>query len=114
MGRFNQELIEAGVLLGGEGLMPSNTGAKVRKEGGKPVVKDGPFTEAKELVGGFWIIRADSLAEAVGWAKKIPMDEGDEVEIRRVSEIEDFVHDDVSGEALDRERQYRETGRWPE
>ncbi|MGV3491737.1 MAG: YciI family protein [Devosia sp.] len=114
MGRFNQEMIDAGVLLGGEGLMPSSTGAKVKMEGGKPVVRDGPFTEAKELVGGFWIIKADTLAEAVGWAKRIPMEVGEEVEVRRVSEIEDFVHDEVSGEALDREKHYRETGKWPE
>jgi hypothetical protein len=113
MGRYNQELIEAGVLLAGEGLMPSNTGAKVKIEGGKPVVRDGPFAEAKELVGGFWIIRAANLAEAVGWAKKIPMDEGEEVEIRRVSEIEDFVRDDVSAEALDNETAQRESGAWP-
>jgi len=114
MGRFNQEMIDAGVLLAGEGLMPSSSGAKVKMEGGKPVVRDGPFAEAKELVGGFWIIRAADLAEAVSWAKRIPMDEGEEVEVRRVSEIEDFVRDDVSAEALDREAQWRESGKWPE
>ena len=83
MGRYNEELIKAGVLLAGEGLMPSSEGAKVKREGGKPVVRDGPFAEAKELVGGFWIIRADNLAEAVSWAKRIPLEEGDEVEVRR-------------------------------
>ena len=115
MGKLNQEMIDAGVLLGGEGLQPSKNGAKVRMEGGKLVVKDGPFTEAKELVGGFWMIKADSLDEAVSWAKKIPMwNEGDEVEIRRVSEVEDFIRDDVSAEALDRERDQRESGAWPE
>lgn len=114
MGKYNEELIKAGVLLAGEGLMPSSEGAKVRREGGKPVVRDGPFAEAKELVGGFWIIRADNLAEAVSWAKRIPLEEGDEVEVRRVSEVEDFVRDDVSAEALDREKAYRQSGNWPE
>lgn len=115
MGKLNQEMIEAGVLLGGEGLQPSRTGAKVVMQGGKLVVKDGPFTEAKELIGGFWIIKADSLDEAVGWAKKIPMwGEGEEVEVRRVSEVEDFIRDDVSAEALDKERAFRDSGVWPE
>ena len=88
MGKLNQEMIEAGVMLGGEGLQPSSSGAKVAMQGGKLVVKDGPFTEAKELIGGFWIIKADSLEEAIGWVKKIPMwNEGEEVEVRRVSEV---------------------------
>ena len=115
MGKLNQEMIEAGVLLGGEGLQPSKTGAKVAMQGGTLVVKDGPFTETKELIGGFWIIKADSLDEAIGWVKKIPMwSEGEEVEVRRVSEVEDFMHDDVSGETLDREKAQRESGVWPE
>lgn len=114
MGKYNQQLIDAGVFLGGEGLMPSKTGAKVTVEGGKPVVRDGPFAEAKELVGGFWIIKADTLAEAVEWARKVPLEEGDEIEIRRVSEIEDFVRDDVSAEALDSERAQRQSGAWPQ
>lgn len=114
MGKYNQELIDAGVLLAGEGLMPSSSGAKVKIEGGKPVVRDGPFAEAKELVGGFWIIKADTLADAVGWAKKIPLGEGDEVEVRRVSEIEDFVRDDISAETLDQEAAQRRSGAWPE
>ncbi|KQW85928.1 hypothetical protein ASC89_02350 [Devosia sp. Root413D1] len=117
MGKLNQEMIEAGVLLGGEGLQPSKTGAKVAMQGGKLVVKDGPFTEAKELVGGFWIVKADSLDEAIGWVKKIPMwNEGEEVEVRRVSEVEDFAYayDEVSAEALDREKALRDSGQWPE
>ena len=117
MGKLNQEMIDAGVLLAGEGLQPSKTGAKVAMQGGKLVVKDGPFTEAKELIGGFWIIKADSLDEAVGWVKKIPMwSEGEEVEVRRVSEVEDFAYayDEVSAEALDREKALRGSGEWPE
>ena len=115
MGKLNQEMIEAGVLLAGEGLQPSKSGAKVAMQGGKLVVRDGPFTEARELIGGFWIIRVDSLDDAIAWVKKIPMwTEGEEVEIRRVSEVEDFVHDDISAEALDREQEQRASGAWPE
>lgn len=108
MGKFNDELIEAGVLLVAEGLQPSKSGAKVKRQGGKVVVQDGPFTEAKELIGGFWIIKADSLQEAVDWVAKVPLDEGNELEIRRVSEVTDFVRDDVSAEALDHEQAFRE------
>jgi hypothetical protein len=115
MGKFNEELIAAGVMLAGEGLQPSKTGAKVAFAKGKPpTVKDGPFTEAKELVGGFWIIKADSLEEALGWAKKIPFDSG-EVEVRRVSEIDDFeTEGDEAADTLRREQAFRETGKWPE
>jgi len=115
MGKLNQEMVDAGVLLAGEGLQPSRSGARVKMEGGKLVVKDGPFTEAKELIGGFWIIKTASLEEAVSWVRKIPMwNEGEEVEIRRVSEVEDFIRDNVSAEALDREKAQRESGAWPE
>jgi len=108
MGKFNDELVEAGVLLAAEGLQPSRSGAKVKRQAGKVVVQDGPFTEAKELIGGFWIIRADSLQEAIDWVAKVPLDEGNELEIRRVSEVTDFVRDDVSAEALDHEQAFRE------
>lgn len=108
MGKFNDELIEAGVLLAAEGLQPSSSGAKVKKQGGKVVVQDGPFTETKELIGGFWIIRADSLAEAVAWVARVPLDEGNELEVRRVSEVTDFIRDDVSVEALDHEQAFRD------
>ena len=108
MGKFNDELIEAGVLLVAEGLQPSSSGAKVRKQAGKVVVQDGPFAEAKELIGGFWIIKADSLQQAVDWVARVPLDEGNELEIRRVSEVTDFQRDDVSAEALDHEQAFRE------
>jgi hypothetical protein len=108
MGKFNDELIEAGVLLVAEGLQPSSSGAKVRKQAGKVVVQDGPFTEAKELIGGFWIIRADSLQEAIDWVAKVPLEEGNELEVRRVSEVSDFVRDDISAEALDHEQAFRD------
>ncbi|MDB5539313.1 MAG: dehydrogenase [Devosia sp.] len=109
MGKLNQEMMDSGILLAAEGLQPSKSGAKVVMEGGKLVVQDGPFAEAKELIGGFWIIKADSLADAIAWVKKIPMwAEGEEVEIRRVSEVSDFVRDDISAEALDSEQAWRD------
>jgi hypothetical protein len=112
MGKYNQMLIDAGVMLAGEGLQPSSTGAIVRFGKGKPpTVKDGPFTEAKELVGGFWIIEAKDLKEAVGWAKQIPFD-GGEVEVRRVSETEDFEFNDTTRETLEREQAQRASGEW--
>ena len=92
MGKFNQSLVDAGILLAAEGLTDSKDGATVTfKKGGKFEVKDGPLTEAKELVAGFWIIQAKSLYEAVAWAKRIPgFADGEHVEIRRVAEISDF------------------------
>jgi hypothetical protein len=112
MGKYNQMLLDAGVMLAGEGLMPSKTGAKVQFAKGKPpTVKDGPFTEAKELVGGFWIIAAKDLEEALGWARQIPFDSG-EVEVRRVSETEDFEFNDTTRETLEREQAQRASGEW--
>jgi hypothetical protein len=90
MGRFNEELMKAGVMLAGEGLQASSKGARVRfAQGGKTLI-DGPFTETKELVAGFWLWQVRSLAEAVEWAKRAPMEEGDELEIRQVFEADDF------------------------
>jgi hypothetical protein len=89
MGKYNEELAQAGVLLAGEGLKASSKGARVRFEGSRRTVVDGPFTEAKELIAGFWILQAGSLAEAVEWVKKAPMP-GGELEIRPVFELEDF------------------------
>ncbi len=89
MGKYNEELAKAGVMLAGEGLHPSSKGARVRFEGGKRTVIDGPFTEAKELVAGFWLWQVKSLDEAIEWLKRAPF-EGTEVEIRPVFEAEDF------------------------
>ena len=89
MGRYNEELAQAGVLLAGEGLKASSNGARVQFEGSRRTVVDGPFTETKELIAGFWILQAGSLAEAVEWVKKAPMP-GGELEIRPVFELEDF------------------------
>jgi hypothetical protein len=92
---YNEELTKAGVLLALDGLHPSAKGAKVRFSGGKPTVTDGPFTEAKELIGGYWIIDVKSKEEAVEWAKRVPAtsDEDFEIEIRQVAEMSDFPDD---------------------
>jgi hypothetical protein len=92
MTRFNEELAKAGVILAGEGLHPSSRGARVRFSGAKRTVIDGPFTETKELVAGFWLWKVESKQEAIEWAKRIPFDTDTEaeVEIRQVFEAEDF------------------------
>lgn len=90
MGTFNEELVKAGVMLAGEGLQASSKGKRVRFSGDKRTVIDGPFAESKELVAGFWLWQVRSMDEAVEWLKKAPFEEGDEVEIRRVFEAEDF------------------------
>jgi hypothetical protein len=92
MGKYNEELVKAGVMLAGEGLQPSSKGARVRFAGSKRTVVDGPFAETKELIAGFWLWRVKSLAEAIDWVKRCPNPfEGDsEIEIRQVFEAEDF------------------------
>jgi len=92
MGAYNQQLVEAGVLLAGEGLHPSSRGARVRFGAGAPQVIDGPFAETRELVAGFWLLQVRSFAEAVEWARRIPNPDGShhEVELRPVFEAEDF------------------------
>jgi hypothetical protein len=89
MGKFNDELAKAGVMLAGEGLQASSKGARITYSGSKRTVRDGPFAETKELVAGFWIWQVKSKQEALEWAKRIPFQEG-EVEIRQVFEAEDF------------------------
>jgi hypothetical protein len=89
MGKFNEELVKAGVMLAGEGLHPTSKGKRVRFSGSKRTVIDGPFTETKELVAGFWIWQLRSMDEAVEWIKRSPFQEG-EVELRPVFEAEDF------------------------
>ena len=93
MGRFNEELVKAGVLLAAEGLHPSSKGARVRFSGGKRTVIDGPFTEAKELIAGFWLWQCKSMAEAIEWVKRCPNPmpgTESEIEIRQVFEAQDF------------------------
>ncbi|HXD49858.1 MAG TPA: YciI family protein [Gemmatimonadaceae bacterium] len=92
MGKFNEELVRAGVMLAGEGLQPSSKGARIKFSGGKRKVVDGPFAESKELIAGFWIIQVKSKAEAIEWMKRCPNPTGEdgELEIRQVFEADDF------------------------
>ena len=91
MDRYNNELLKAGVVLAMEGLHPPSTGVRVTFPSGKPVVKDGPFPEAKEVVGGFWLIDVKSKAEAIKWARKCPGGDDMTLEVRQVQEWEDFT-----------------------
>ena len=103
MGKFNEELVAAGVMLVGEGLHPTSKGARVQFKDGKKIVIDGPFAESKELVAGYWIWKVNSKQEAIDWIKKAPFD-GCTIELRQIYEMEDF------GEAFTpelRERQIR-------
>src|SRR4051812_45962578 len=90
MGKYNEELVKAGVMLAAEGLQPSSKGARVKFEGGKKTVTDGPFSETKELIAGFWLWQVKSKEEAIEWLKRAPFDGGTEVELRQVFETEDF------------------------
>ena len=92
MGKYNEELANAGIMLSGEGLLPSSKGYKVNFKGDERTVVDGPFAEAKELVAGFWIWQVDSMEQAVEWAKKCPNPTGQEgqLEIRQIGSVEDF------------------------
>ncbi len=90
MQKYNEELVKAGVMLAAEGLHPSSKGARVRFEGGKRTVIDGPFAEAKELIAGFWLWQARSKEEALEWLRRAPFDGGVEIELREVFESEDF------------------------
>ena len=93
MTKYNESLAKAGILLGLDGLTPPAKAARVAFGGGKPRVIDGPFAEAKELVGGYWMIQVKSREEAIEWAKRAPMLEGDVIEVRQVQELEDFPED---------------------
>lgn len=106
MARFNQELIDAGVLLAGDGLHPSKEGARVTNEGGRLTVLDGPFAETKELIAGFWIISAKDKQEALSWVKRIPFDDGETIELRRVFESADFA-EVLSPEQIAKEEEMR-------
>ena len=90
MGKFNDELVKAGIMLAGEGLHPTSKGARIHFSGGKTTVIDGPFTESKELIAGFWLIQAKSKEEAVAWMRRAPFEEGVVLEIRQVFDAEDF------------------------
>jgi hypothetical protein len=109
MGKYNEELVNAGIMVSGEGLLPSSKGARVLFSGEERSVVDGPFTEAKELVAGFWIWKVDSLEQAIDWAKRCPNPSGAEgqLEIRVIGEMEDFG-DAVTPELLEQENRLRD------
>lgn len=90
MGKYNEELVKAGIMLEGEGLHPTSKGKRVKFSGGNRIVTDGPFAETRELIAGFWIWKVKSMAEAVEWLKRAPFDGGTELEIRQVFEAADF------------------------
>ena len=107
MTRYNQQLSEAGVLLAADGLRPTSHGAKVRFEGERPTVIDGPFTEAKEIVAGYWLWECSSREEALEWLKRAPFGGGIEIELRPIFEAEDFG-EQLTPELRDANRQLRE------
>ncbi|HYK90847.1 MAG TPA: YciI family protein [Acidobacteriota bacterium] len=90
MGKFNEEMVKAGVMLAGEGLHATSKGARIKFSGGKTTVTDGPFTESKELIAGFWLIQVKSKEEAIAWMKRAPFGDGVMLELRQVFETEDF------------------------
>ena len=107
MGKYNEELVKAGVMLAGEGLHPSSSGARMRFNGDKRTVIDGPFAETKELVAGFWLWQVASREEALEWLRRAPFLDG-EVELRRVHESADFAASDPTGELMKKEDELRQ------
>jgi len=101
MGKYNEELVKAGVLLDATGLQPSSKGARVRFDGSKRTVIDGPFTETKELIAGYWLIQVKSRDEAIEWLKRAPFTDGEEVEVRQLFELDDFEQ----GPAIDKHKE---------
>jgi hypothetical protein len=93
MMKFNEELAKAGALISLDGLHPSSKGARVKFSGGKPSVTDGPFSESKEVIGGYWLINVKSKEEAIDWARRCPAEDGDTIEVRQVFEMSDFPED---------------------
>lgn len=110
MGKFNEELMKAGVMLAAEGLHPSSKGKRVRYFGGRITVVDGPFAETKELLAGFWLWKVKSIEEAVDWVKRCPNphQQDGEIEIRPVFEVEDFAPCDPTGEIRAKDARFRE------
>jgi hypothetical protein len=106
MGKYNEELVKNGVMLAGEGLHDTSKGKRVKFEGEKRTVTDGPFTESKELIAGFWLWQVRSMEEAVEWLKRAPFDGGTEIEIRRVFEAEEFGAN-ATPEILERDQRLR-------
>jgi hypothetical protein len=107
MGKFNEEMVKAGVLLGGEGLHPSSKGARIKFSREKRTVTNGPFPETKELLAGFWMIQVKSREEAMEWASRVPFADGEEIEIRQVFETSDFPPEVLPPEDAAREEALR-------
>ena len=107
MNAFNEQLVKAGVMLAGEGLHPTREGVRVRFDGKKRTVIDGPFAETKELIAGFWLWQCKSKEEAIEWLKRAPFDGGTEVEIRQVFETAEFASSDPTGEIRRKEEELR-------
>jgi hypothetical protein len=107
MGAFNADMVKAGVLLAGDGLHPTSKGARVVFNGGKTKVQDGPFTESKELIAGYWILQVKSREEAIAWISRAPFDGGTTVEIRQIFAPEDFASVDPTGELMAKEEELR-------
>ncbi len=109
MGAYNEELVKAGIMLAGEGIHPSSKGARVKFSGEKRTVTDGPFSETKELVAGFWLWQVKSMDEAIEWVKRCPnpMEGESEIEIRQVFEAEDFAPSDPTGDIRAKEGELR-------
>jgi hypothetical protein len=103
MAKFNESMVKAGVMLAGDGLQASSKGARVKFDGAKRTVVDGPFAETKELIAGFWLVQVKSREEAIEWVKRVPFQDG-EVEVRQVFELEDFGQ----GAAIEHHRRLRE------
>src|SRR3989454_5490222 len=106
MMKYNEELTNAGIMLAGEGLQPSSKGARVKFSGSKRTVTDGPFTETKDLIAGFWLWKVKSKEEAIEWLKRAPFDQT-EVEIRQVFETEEFASSDPTGKVREQEKRLR-------
>ncbi len=110
MGKFNDQMIKAGIMLAGDGLQASSKGARVKFKDRKPTVVDGPFAEAKELVAGYWIIQVKSKEEAIEWARRVPFVDG-EIEVRQIFELEDFaMAPDVMADWKGREQAFKDQG----
>ena len=110
MGKFNEELVKAGVMLAGEGLHPSSKGVRIKFGGGKKTVTDGPFAETKELVAGFWLLQTKTKEECIEWIKRAPFI-NEEIEIRQVYETEEFAAADPTGELRAQEKRLRDAAR---
>jgi hypothetical protein len=108
MGKFNEEMVKAGIMLAGEGLHPTSKGSRIRFDGTKVAVTDGPFSETKDLVAGFWLIEVESKAEAIEWLSRAPFADGEEIELRQVFEAADFGEDVFPPEEVAREQALRE------